>query len=189
MWNFWKEVDSEYTQRKIHCAVITQISSTLGIIDSILHRLLEEDRGQSLDCLFYPAALYVQMCQRLLSDHLNLDGAAKLILPVLSRCKKHIESRGSDLECVFGGKEYDANQGMIPFSEEWWKVLFSSDKISLSPSQTGAGLPPDHIDVEPATEAVVGVSGDKVIVATHGGTRLPQVLTEQNDAWTMDSAV
>ncbi len=61
-WNFWKEVDGEFTKKQIHPATIAQITATLKLIHGALHRLLEEDRGQSLDCLFYPRrAVYSEL--------------------------------------------------------------------------------------------------------------------------------
>lgn len=181
---------------KIHPAAIAQITATLEMIDDALRHLLEEHHGQSLDCLFYPAALYTQMCRRLLSGHPahpDLDTAVKHVLPVFVSCKNLIASRASDLEHIFSGEEDDSKQGMVLFSEEWWNVLFSSDNLShTSPSQVGDGDPSNDIVFEAPMEAVAAVSGNIVALETHRTVRAPLASSEQDDAtkqWTIDSIV
>ncbi|KJA15646.1 hypothetical protein HYPSUDRAFT_48176 [Hypholoma sublateritium FD-334 SS-4] len=195
--NFWKEVDGEFTQKQIHPAAIAEITATLEIIDDALHRMLEEDHGQSLDCLFYPAALYTQMCRRWLSDHADLDAAVELLLPIFARCRDHIASRGSDIERIFGGGEYDESQGIVLFSKEWWDVLFlfSSNHSSTSRiprPQVDADDPPNHIVFGAATEVAVAISGNTVeLVETHSSIHFPLAPSQRDDApnWTMDSIV
>ena len=192
MWNFWKEVDGEFTKKQIHPAAIAQITATLELIHDGLHRLLEEDRGESLDCLFYPAALYTQICRRLLSDHPDLDAAVELVLPIFMRCRNHIASRGSDLERIFGGGEYDESQDMVLFSEEWWDVLFSSDHSSqISRPQMHDDEHPNHVAFGVAMEAAVAISGNTVALETRGSIQFPLVPSERSDSanWTMDSIV
>lgn len=194
MSNFWKEVDGEFTKKQIHPTAIAEITATLELIGDALHRMLEEDHGQSLDCLFYPAALYTQMCRRWLSDHADLDAAVELLLPIFARCRDHIASKGSDFERIFGGGEYDESEDVVLFSEEWWDVLFlfSSDHSSrISHPQVDADDLPSHIVFGAATELAVAISGYTVELETHSSIHFPLASSQRNSAtnWTMDSIV
>ncbi|KAF8184209.1 hypothetical protein BJ912DRAFT_927908 [Pholiota molesta] len=141
IWNFWKEIDSEFTNKNIHSDTLKQILNTFHLINDILKNLLESENAQILECIYYPAALYTQSCRRLLPDHERLNENIGVLIPSLLRCRDTIALRGSQYQPWKADGEYDEDQKLPLFSEEWWDILFSSDRESYVSRSTGSAQP------------------------------------------------
>lgn len=133
VWFFWKEIHRRHKTENVDSSTLNQIRITFKLISRILaDHLVIKDHQQALDCLFYAASLYTQICRQILPNHAVLEEQVDRLIPNLMRCKAQISARGSRFGRAFSGGIYDQDQEMVVFSEAWWSILSPPKEISSS---------------------------------------------------------